>query len=113
VKTDETLNQGDIVTLAKQIKNLSPGKMRTLTVPLGDTNGYYPGLGSVVIWDETLAPDLFNRMKNDLPIVDEVTPSPSASNKSKNQKESSKNSSTVIDKFKTRTANENPCGELK
>jgi LCP family protein required for cell wall assembly len=117
VKTDETLDQGDIVTLAKQIKNLSPGKMRTLTVPLGDTNGYYPGLGSVVIWDETLAPDLFNRMKNDLPIVDEVTPSPSASSKSKTQnqssKNSSKNSSTIVDKFKTRTANENPCGELK
>jgi hypothetical protein len=91
--------------------------MRTLTVPLGDTNGYYPGLGSVVIWDETLAPDLFNRMKNDLPIVDEVTPSPSATSKSKNQgqsgKSSTKNSSTIIDKFKSRTANENPCGALK
>lgn len=106
VKTDETLNQSDIVTLAKQIKNLSPGKMRTLTVPLGDTNGYYPGLGSVVVWDETLAPDLFNRMKNDLPIIDEVTPSPSAST-------TKKATPNVIDKFKTRTANENPCGELK
>ena len=108
VKTDETLNQGDILTLAKQIKNLTPGKMRTLTVPLGDTNGYYPGLGSVVVWDETLAPDLFNRMRNDLPIVDEVTPSPSASSNS-----GKKAKPSVIDKFKTRTAIENPCGELK
>lgn len=111
VKTDETLDQGDILSLAKQIKNLTPGKMRTLTVPLGDTNGYYPGLGSVVVWDETLAPELFDRMRNDLPIVDEVTPSPSASGGTKNGANTAKPS--VIDKFKTRTAIENPCGELK
>jgi len=108
VKTDETLDQGDILTLAKQIKNLTPGKMRTLTVPLGDTNGYYPGLGSVVVWDEKLAPELFDRMRNDLPIVDEVTPTPNAS-----KKPSAKPSPSIIDKFKTRTAIENPCGELK
>ena len=106
VKTDETLNQSDIVTLAKQIKNLTPGKMRTLTVPLGNVNGYYPGLGSVVVWDETLAPEFFNRMKNDLPIIDEVTPSPSASTTKKPKAQ-------IVDKFKTRTASENPCGELK
>ena len=100
VKTDETLDQGDIVTLAKQIRNLTPGKMRTMTVPLGNTNGFYPGLGSVVIWDEILAPELFDRLSNDMPVVDEVTPSPSAS-------------PSIVDKFKTRTASENPCGALK
>ena len=100
VKTDETLDQGDIVTLAKQIRNLTPGKMRTMTVPLGNTNGFYPGLGSVVIWDEILAPELFDRLRNDMPVVDEVTPSPSAS-------------PSIVDKFKTRTASENPCGALK
>ena len=109
VKTDETLGQGDIVTLAKQVRNLTPGKMRTLTVPLGNSNGYAPGLGSVVIWDPVLAPELFNRLRNDMPIVDEVTPSPSASTK----KASASPSPSVIDKFKTRTASENPCGALK
>jgi hypothetical protein len=39
-----------------------------------------------------------------LPLTDEVTPSPSASTTGK---------PTVIDKFKTRTADENPCGALK
>ena len=111
VKTDETLNQGDIITLAKQIRNLSPGKMRTMTVPLGNSNGYVAGLGSVVIWDPTLAPELFNRLKNDQPIVDEVTPSPSASSKA--SKSGASASPSVIDKFKSRTASENPCGALK
>ena len=111
VKTDETLSQGDIVNLAKQIKNLTPGKMRTLTIPLGNSNGYVTGLGSVVIWDPTLAPELFNRLKNDQPTVDEVTPSPSASSKA--SKSGASASPSVIDKFKSRTASENPCGALK
>jgi hypothetical protein len=80
--------------------------MRTLTIPLGNTNARVPGVGSVVTWDPVLAPDLFNRLREDLPLIDEVTPSPSASS-------SSKAKATVIDKFKTRTADENPCGALK
>ncbi|MEY3920050.1 MAG: hypothetical protein RLZ15_844 [Actinomycetota bacterium] len=109
VKTDETLDQGDIVNLAKQIKNLAPGKMRTMTIPLGTANGYAAGVGSVVIWHETLAPELFERLRNDLPVVDEVKPSKSANA----EKKKASASPTIVDKFKTRTANENPCGEIK
>jgi LCP family protein required for cell wall assembly len=110
IKTDETLDQGDIVTLAKQIRNLTPGKMRTMTVPLGNTNGFYPGVGSVVIWDEALAPELFDRLRNDMPVVDQVTPTSSSS---KNKKKGGSASPSIIDKFKSRTASENPCGALK
>jgi anionic cell wall polymer biosynthesis LytR-Cps2A-Psr (LCP) family protein len=106
IKTDSQLNQSDLLTLAKQMKNLTPSKMRTLTIPLGNTNARVPGVGSVVVWDEVLAPELFNRLREDLPLIDEVTPSPSASS-------SDKATPTVIDKFKTRTADENPCGALK
>lgn len=106
IKTDSQLNRNDLIVLAKQLKNLSPSKVRTLTIPLGDANARVPGLGSVVIWDSVLAPDLFNRLREDLPLVNEVTPSPSASS-------SASASPTVIDKFKTRTADENPCGALK
>ena len=113
VKTDETLNQGDIVTLAKQIRNLTPGKMRTLTVPLGNSNGYVAGLGSVVIWDENLAPELFDRLRNDKPVVDLVTPTPSATPVKGKNSPSPAPSPSIIDKFKTRTASENPCGALK
>ena len=106
VKTDETLNQSDIVNLAKQIKNLSPSKMRTMTIPLGTSNGYVDGLGSVVIWHETLAPELFDRLRNDQPVVDQASPSPSA-------KKKASASPSIIDKFKTTTASENLCGQVK
>jgi hypothetical protein len=88
------------------MKNLSPGKVRTLTIPLGNTNARVPGLGSVVTWDSVLAPELFQRLRDDLPIVDEVTPSPSASSTKTPEV-------TIVDKFKTRTADEDPCGALK
>ena len=88
-----------------------------MTVPLGNSNGYVPGIGSVVIWDQTLAPELFDRLRNDLPVVDEVTPSPSATATKNSANGSGKKDATptpsVIDKFKTRTASENPCGALK
>lgn len=104
VKTDAELNKDDLLTLAKQLKNLSASNVRTLTIPLGNTNARVDGVGSVVKWDSVLAPELFNRLREDLPLTDIVEPSPS---------ESGKPTPTVIDKFKTRTADENPCGELK
>ncbi|CAB4829625.1 MAG: LytR family transcriptional regulator [Actinobacteria bacterium] len=106
VKTDSQLDSSDLITLAKQLKNLSASKVRTLTIPLGNANARVPGLGSVVIWDKVLAPDLFNRLREDLALVDELTPSPSASS-------SASATPTIVDKFKTRTADENPCGALK
>ena len=57
-------------------------------------------------WDRELALDLFNRLREDLPLVDEVTPSPSASASTSGQ-------ARIVDKFKTRTADENSCGVLK
>jgi LCP family protein required for cell wall assembly len=106
VKTDSGLNESDLLTLAKQLRNLSASKVRTLTVPIDNPNAYAAGVGSVVTWDSVLAAELFQRLRDDLPIVDEVTPSPSASSTEKPEK-------TIVDKFKTRTADENPCGELK
>jgi LCP family protein required for cell wall assembly len=106
VKTDSGLNESDLLTLAKQLRNLSASNVRTLTVPIDNPNAYADGVGSVVTWDSVLAGELFQRLRDDLPIVDEVTPSPSASTTAKPEK-------TIIDKFKTRTADENPCGELK
>jgi len=110
VKTDLQLNTSDLITLAKQLKNLSASKVRTLTIPLGNPNARVSGLGSVVVWDKVLAPDLFNRLILDLPLVDEVTPSPSASSSTS---PSPSVAPIIIDKFKTRTADENPCGALK
>jgi LCP family protein required for cell wall assembly len=122
VKTDSTLNTSDLITLAKQLRNLSASKVRTLTVPLSNVAFSVPNVGSTVIWDSVLAPDLFKRIAADLPVVDVVKPSPKPSTsvssivKTKATTKASPKTSTapiVIDKFKTRTASENPCGTLK
>lgn len=106
IKTDKELNKNDLITLAKQLRNLSASKVRTLTIPLGNANANVKGVGSVVIWDAILAPELFQRLRDDQGIIDEVTPSPNASS-------STKPETKLIDKFKTRSADENPCGALK
>ena len=106
IKMDENLSEGDLLDLAKQMRGLSSGNVRTLTVPLSDANGNVPGIGSVVIWDEQLSADLWTRIRDDAALVDEVTPSPSASS-------SASAKPVIVDKFKTRTASENPCGEIK
>lgn len=100
IRTDSSLDQSDLLTLAKQLKNLSPSKVRTLTIPLATANGNVPGVGSVVIWDKALSADLWQRLRDDKSLVDfEI-------------KKGAKKG-TVVDKFKTRTASEDPCGELK
>ncbi len=110
VKLDSGLAPDDLLTLAKQMKNLSSGNVRTLTVPLSNANGRYDGL-SVVIWDEVLGAELWRRVRDDLPLVDEVTPTPTASASAGSA--TAKPTPVIVDKFKTRTADENPCGEIK
>jgi LCP family protein required for cell wall assembly len=106
IKMDENLSEGDLLDLAKQMRGLSSGNVRTLTVPLSNANGNVPGVGSVVIWDEQLSTELWTRIRDDAALVDEVTPSPSASS-------SASAKPVIVDKFKTRTASENPCGDIK
>lgn len=122
VKTDSALNSGDLITLAKQMRTLSTSKVRTLTVPLSNVNYVVPYVGSTVLWDPILAPQLWQRLREDLPVVDVVVPSPSASSSTASTSKPSTKASasasaspspTIIDKFKTRTASENPCGALK
>lgn len=106
VQTDSALNSNDLITLAQQMKNLSASAVRTLTVPLSDVNYSVPGVGSTVKWDSVLSAELFQRIINDEPVVDVVTSSPSPSS-------SAAPTTTIVDKFRTRTADENPCGALK
>jgi LCP family protein required for cell wall assembly len=104
VTTDNEFNKNDLLTLGKQLKNLSADRVRTLTVPLSNPNGRAAGVGSVVIWDEALSADLFNRLLNDQPIIDEVKATPSAS---------ASPTTTIVDKFKTETAANNACASAK
>jgi LCP family protein required for cell wall assembly len=102
VKMDSSVNKNDLLTLAKQMRNLSSGNVRTLTVPLSDPNGSYPGVGSVVIWDQVLATDLWTRIRNDEALVETIKPSAKATTKP-----------VMVDKFKTKTAADNPCATSK
>ena len=104
ITTDNDFNKNDLLTLGRQLKNLSADRVRTLTIPLSTANGRAAGVGSVVIWDSVLAPDLFNRLLNDQPIIDKVKATPSAS---------ASPTTTIVDKFKTQTASDNACLSAK
>jgi LCP family protein required for cell wall assembly len=102
VTTDSELKNSDLIALAKQMKSLSTSSVRTLTVPLSDLNYYSNGVTSAVLWDPVLAPQLWTRLREDQAVVDEVVASPSPS--------STKSPSVeIVDKFKTRTAEDNVC----
>ncbi|MEY3346115.1 MAG: hypothetical protein RLZZ581_909, partial [Actinomycetota bacterium] len=96
VVTDEDLSQSDLLTLGKQLRNLSASNVRTLTIPLKYYNYRKNGVSGAVLWDPVLAPELFNRIKNDEALLDKVKADPSAS-------------PSIIDKFKTGSAADNPC----
>lgn len=102
VTTDSELKNSELIALAKQMKSLSTSSVRTLTVPLSDLNYYSNGVTSAVLWDPVLAPQLWTRLREDQAVVDEVVASPSPS--------STKSPSVeIVDKFKTRTAEDNIC----
>ncbi len=96
VVTDKGLNQGDLLTLGKQLRNLSASNVRTLTIPLKYYNYSKSGVSAAVLWDPVLAPELFERIKNDDALLDKVKADPSAS-------------PSIVDKFKTGSAADNPC----
>jgi hypothetical protein len=99
---DSSVNKNDLLTLAKQMRNLSSGNVRTLTVPLSDPNGSFPGVGSVVIWDEALATDLWTRIRDDEALVETIKPTAKATTKA-----------VIIDKFESKTAADNQCAPSK
>ena len=96
VVTDKGLSQGDLLTLGKQLRNLSASNVRTLTIPLKYYNYSKNGVSAAVLWDPVLAPELFERIKNDDALLDKVKADPSAS-------------PSIVDKFKTGSAADNPC----
>ena len=106
VKMDASVTKNDLLTLAKQLRNLSSGNLRTLTVPLSNPNGRHPTVGSVVIWDSVLAPELWSRIDRDEPLVDTIKPTKKASSTSQS---GSTAKPATVDKFKSRTGADNPC----
>ncbi len=111
VKMDEGITKNDLLTLGKQLSDLSSGNVRTLTVPISNPNGRHPTVGSVVLWDEVLAAELWERIKNDTALIDIVTPPSAPADSGASPKPTPK--ATTINKFKTQTAADNPCAPEK
>lgn len=104
VITDEGLDRNDLLTLGKQLRNLSAKNVNTLTIPLKYYNYSKNGVSAAVLWDPELSAELFQRLREDQPLVDEVTPSPSPSASSTREPKP-----TYIDKFGSESAATNPC----
>lgn len=109
VITDEGLDRNDLLTLGKQLRNLSAKNVNTLTVPLKYYNYNQNGVTAAVLWDPELSTELFQRLRDDLPLIDEVTPSPSPSTDGTDETTKKKVKPVYIDKFGTERASANPC----
>lgn len=112
VITDEGLDRNDLLTLGKQLRNLSAKNVNTLTVPLKYYNYNKNGVTAAVLWDPELSADLFQRIREDRPLIDEVKPTPSASPSNQEAADTGKKAKpevTYIDKFGTERASTNPC----
>jgi LCP family protein required for cell wall assembly len=60
------VNRGlDVTSLADQLRGISPGDVRFLTVPLGNPNYLTPDGQSAVLWDKTAARQLFSQLRAD------------------------------------------------
>jgi anionic cell wall polymer biosynthesis LytR-Cps2A-Psr (LCP) family protein len=102
ITTDKELKNSNLITLAKQMKSLSTSNVRTVTVPLSDLNYYSNGVTASVVWYPVLAPELWQRLREDRAVVDEVMPSHSLPSNTAPKVE-------IIDKFKNRTAEDDIC----
>ncbi|MFA5918513.1 MAG: LCP family protein [Candidatus Nanopelagicaceae bacterium] len=105
ISTDPGFGSNDLLSLLQNLGNLSASKVRTLTVPLSNSNGYAPGIGSVVIWDPVQAPLLFDRLNKDQVIFDMATPSPSASSSTPSKSSRPR----LIEKFNAKVVSSNLC----
>lgn len=69
LRTDQGLSASAMRSLANQMRTISPNSVTFTTVPLGNMNYIAPGVGSSVLWDHTKATQLFDKIKDDRPIL--------------------------------------------
>lgn len=120
VTTDPGLKQDDLITLAEQLRGISTKKVRTLTVPLSNENYWAKGVTASVLWDEELAPLLWEKLRNDEEVFVEPAPKPTTTDKDatelpdkKSKKVKASPTPTPTDLFKSRTADVDSCGALR
>lgn len=69
IRADEGLTADKMRALAMQLRDLSPNNISFITVPISNPAYTVPGVGMTVKWDEQQSGLLFQRIKNDEPIV--------------------------------------------
>jgi len=70
VQTDSGLDHDQVLALANSLRTLSPHSLRFLTVPLSDVAyDAGPSVGEAVLWDQAGAQELFDKIRNDQPLV--------------------------------------------
>ncbi|HEY5137381.1 MAG TPA: LCP family protein [Candidatus Nanopelagicales bacterium] len=72
ITTDAGLGKDQLLALADRLKGTNPGNVAFTTVPLAAPRRV-AGLGQVLVWDPTKAPQLFAAINHDTPIVAPVT----------------------------------------
>lgn len=72
VTTDPDLNRDVLITMATQLRNLDPDRVTFLTVPLSSVYYNANGVTAAVKWDDKLSPALWEKLRTDQPVVEEV-----------------------------------------
>ncbi len=89
-------------------------------MPLSDENYYAKGVTAAVLWDEKLAPILWDKLRNDQEVFVAPSPKPTTTDKDATDLPNKKSkiakaspTPTPTDLFKSRTAEVDSCGALR
>jgi LCP family protein required for cell wall assembly len=73
VTTDKQLDRTAILNLASRMREVKANQINFLTVPIKNSDYRVPGVGSSVLWSETKATALFDKLRQDQPIAPKVS----------------------------------------
>ncbi|WP_443053968.1 LCP family protein [Streptomyces sp. IBSBF 2435] len=69
VRADQGLGSGDLIGLARAMKDFTPGSSEFTSVPLSTSSFHVPGVGSTVKWDALKAGRLWAAIRADKPLT--------------------------------------------
>ncbi|BBC33705.1 putative transcriptional regulator [Streptomyces graminofaciens] len=69
VRADKEFGAGELITLGRALRNLSPASSEFTTVPIGRMGYAVEGIGSTLKWDDTRSALLFEALRADRPLA--------------------------------------------
>ena len=63
------MSEKQLIAEAKQLRVYKPSKISFLTVPIGNSNDFVPGVGDAAEWDKVAAKSLFTKLRLDQPLT--------------------------------------------